>query len=71
MKTIKNKIAALAIFLASFLPILPSIMLGEKEIDCTYMLLIGVMCICLFFSKESWFYENDPTDNEVPEDKRQ
>lgn len=69
MKTIKNKIAALAIFLASFLPILPSIMLGEREVDCTYMVFIGILCICLFFSRKSWFYEYDAPEDEVRDDE--
>ena len=62
MKTIKNKMAALALFAVGFLPIIPSIILGENEIDCTYMIFISVLCICLFFSKESWSYCDEPSE---------
>ena len=55
MKTLKNKIAAIALLLVGLLPIIPSVMLGEKDIDCTYMVLLGIISICLFFSKESCF----------------
>lgn len=69
MKTMKNKIAAIAILLASSLPAVISLMLGEKEVDCTYMVFIGALCICLFFSNESWFYEYDAPEDEVRDDE--
>ena len=59
LKTLKNKIADIVILGISISPMIPSIISGETDIDCTYMVFVLALCICLFFSKESWFYEDE------------
>lgn len=58
----KNKLIAIVIFIVSLLPILVCKLCGETEIDVTYMVFIGLLCVYMFFSSENCFYEDDESE---------
>ena len=58
----RNKIIAIVTFIFSLLPIIVCKLCGETEIDATYMVFVVLLCVCMFFSSENCFYEDDESE---------
>lgn len=63
MKTLKNKVAAVLIMAIGCLPLM---LFQGQEMDITYLLFFAMICIPMFFDRESWFYE--PEQDDMSED---
>lgn len=58
----RNKIIAIVIFIVGLLPIIVCKFCCDTEIDATYMVFIGLLCVYMFFSSENCFYEDDESE---------
>lgn len=58
----RNKIIAIVTFIFSLIPIIVCKLCGETEIDATYMVFVVLLCVCMFFSSENCFYEDDESE---------